>query len=249
MFYKKLAVLTLTIAAFQVFAGDYNAHWSHSGDTGPEHWGSLSENFATCDSGQQQSPIDIANSTKADLPPLQFNYVPFPLAIKNNSHTVEIRTKGAAGSLVVGTESYKMLDFHSHSPSEGAINGKHADMVMHLVHESEADKIAVVVIYFNKGEANPLLATLWKMMPKEVSEVQYHENIQVDIKQMLPADTNYYTYDGSFTTPPCTEGVKWIVLKQPMTISVEQLEQYNVLYSNNVRPLQPLNERKISSSN
>ncbi len=251
MFYKKLAVLILTIVTFQVFASDsgHGVHWSHSGDTGPEHWGSLSTEYATCDSGKQQSPINIINSIKTDLPQLQFNYQQFPLTIINNSHTIGIRTKNAAGSLVVGDQSYKILGFHSHSLSEGAIDGKHADMVMHLVHKSDAGKIAVVAIYFNKGEANPLIATLWKMIPKKVNELEHHKDIQIDITKMLPTDSNYYTYDGSFTTPPCTEGVKWIVLKQPMTISVAQLEQYNKLYSNNVRPLQPLNGRKISSSN
>ncbi len=250
MLYKKIATIVLAITALQVSAGDFghDVHWSYSGDTGPEHWSHLSEKYATCDSGKQQSPINITNSNKADLPPLQFNYNSFPLAIINNGHTIDILTDAAAGSLVIGTDSYKILDFHSHSPSEGAIDGKHADMVMHLVH-SLSNKIAVVAVYFNKGEANPLLATLWSVMPKEVGDVQHHKDIQIDIKQLLPEDSNYYTYDGSFTTPPCTEDVKWVVLKQHMTISTEQLEQYNTLYSNNFRPLQPLNGRKVFSSN
>ncbi|MBE9563445.1 MAG: carbonic anhydrase family protein, partial [Proteobacteria bacterium] len=232
-----------------VYAGDgHDAHWGYSGDTGPKHWGSLSEKYSACDSGKQHSPIDIATSTKADLPPLQFNYSSFPLAIINNGHTIGIETKGA-GSLTIGNDSYNILGFHSHSPTEGAIDGKHADMVMHLVHKSEAGKIAVVAVYFNKGEANPLITTLWNVMPKQVGEVQHHNDIKIDIKQILPEDSNYYTYAGSFTTPPCTEGVKWIVLKQQVTISAEQLAQYNALYSDNVRPVQPLNERKVLSSN
>ncbi len=247
MLYKTIATLTLTFAALHVSA---DSHWNYADNTGPAHWSSLSAEYATCDSGQQQSPINITHSAKTDLPSLQFNYQQFPLAITNNSHTIDIDTKNAAGSLVVGDQSYKIIGFHSHSPSEGAIDDKHADMVMHLVHKNDAGKIAVVAVYFNKGEANPLLTTLWNVMPKEVSEVQqHHKDIQIDITKMLPTDTNYYTYDGSFTTPPCTEGVKWFVLKQAMTISAAQLEQYNVLYSNNVRPLQPLNGRKISSSN
>ncbi|HHB91709.1 MAG TPA: carbonic anhydrase family protein [Thioploca sp.] len=250
MLYKTIATLTLTFAALQVSAGSgHDSHWSYTDNTGPTHWGSLSTEYITCDSGQQQSPIDITNSIKTDLPKLQFNYQQFPLTIINNGHTIAIKTKNVAGSLTVGDQSYKIIGFHSHSPSEGAINGKHADMVMHLVHKSDAGKIAVVAVYFNKGEANPLITTLWDMIPKKINEVEHHSDIQIDITKMLPADTNYYTYDGSFTTPPCTEGVKWIVLKQAMTISTAQLEQYKKLYSNNVRPLQPLNGRKISSSN
>jgi len=225
-----------------------DTHWSYEGDTGPEHWGSLSEEYAACATGKKQSPINIVDSTTAaDLPPLEFNYTPIPLVIENNGHTVEM-TADEAGSLKMGDETYQLLQFHTHTPSEGAVNDIRSDMVIHLVHQNDQDKIAVVALFLKVGEvANPLIETLWNVMPTTVVEPQKHD-VQIDINQLLPKDRNYYNYDGSLTTPPCTEGVNWIVLKQPMSISTEQLKQYQAVYSHNARPLQDLNDRKVLSS-
>ncbi|MCK5524058.1 MAG: carbonic anhydrase family protein [Thiomargarita sp.] len=223
-------------------------HWSYKGDTGPAHWGSLSEEYALCGNGKQQSPIDIVNSVKTDLPPLEFNYNPIGLTIENNGHTIKITTD-KVGSLTIGENTYQLLQFHTHAPSEGAINGKRADMVIHMVHQNAQEKLAVVSVYLEKGEtANPLIDALWKVMPKTPGEPQQHD-VQIDVNQLLPEDKNYYTFEGSLTTPPCTEGVKWIILKQTMSISAEQLVQYQAVYPENVRPLQPLNDSEVFSSN
>jgi carbonic anhydrase len=227
-----------------------SAHWSYEGETGPTHWGSLSEEYGLCATGKQQSPIDITESVTADLPPLEFNYGTIPLVIENNGHTIKM-TADKAGTLKIGDDEYQLLQFHTHTPSEEAINGEHADMVIHMVHKNAQDQLAVVAVLLDAGDgdtANPLIETLWKVMPKTVGDPQQHDT-QIDVNQLLPQDKNYYTFEGSLTTPPCSEGVRWMVLKQRVSISGEQLAQYQSVYHENARPLQAVNDRKLSSSN
>ena len=250
MLLKQLAVtiITMTVLSWQINCHSSETHWGYEGETGPDNWGNLKAKYALCANGKQQSPIDIMNSVKAALPKLGFNYNSVSLAIKNNGHTIKMPVD-KAGTLEVGDNSYKLLQFHTHTPSEGAINGERFDMVVHLVHKNAQGNLAVVAVLLKKGAtANPLLASLWKVMPKTVGEAQHYVNVQMDIEQLLPKDKSYYTYTGSLTTPPCSEGVKWIVLKQPMSISAEQLAQYQAVYPHNARPLQPQNNRKILSS-
>ena len=250
MFYKKLAVATLAVSGLQIGVCNSSevGHWGYEGNTGPAHWSHLSEEYALCATGKQQSPINIATSVKADLPPLTFNYKSIPLTIVNNGHSIQM-TADKAGTLQVGDDSYQLLQFHTHSPSEGAINGKRFDMVIHLVHKSAKGTLAVVAVFLEKGEnPNPLIASLWKVMPKVAGKPQQHD-VQIDINQLLPSKHDYYAFEGSLTTPPCSEGVKWMVLKQPVSISAEQLAQYREVYFGNARPLQSLNGRKVFSSN
>ena len=261
--YKKLAIAT-TITALGLLGacndenhGDkagshdnkaHTSHWSYDGDTGPANWGSLSAEYGLCATGTKQSPINIAASVKAELPTLEFNYKPIPLAIQNNGHTIKM-TADTAGTLTIDKDTYKLLQFHTHTPTEMTINGKPADMVMHLVHQNTKGELAVVAVHFKVGEtANPLIEQLWKAMPKTAGKAQSHE-VQIDVNQLLPADKNYYAFEGSLTTPPCSEGVRWMVLKQKVSISAEQLAQHKALYPSNVRPVQALNGRKILSSN
>jgi carbonic anhydrase len=149
--------------------------------------------------------------------------------------------------LKIGNESYKLLQFHTHTPSEVAINGKRSDMVIHLVHANSNDELAVVSVLLELGEANSLVQKLWEVMPKTVMPPQQSE-VQIDINQLLPENKAYYTHGGSLTTPPCTEGVKWIILKQPISLSSEQLAQYREIYPHNARPLQPILTRYVLSS-
>jgi len=247
---KKLTVLTLAMLSVSTNATEVKAHatphWSYTGPTGPTHWGNLSPEYTACKTGQKQSPINITKSVKANLPALQFNYHPVPLAIENNGHSIKV--EAPAGTLRMGEVSYQLQQFHFHTPAEEAIQGKRADLVVHLVHR-EGEHLAVVAIFLNQGKSNPLIEAIWKVLPKTVGALVKHEAISVDLNQWLPVDKNYYTYEGSLTTPACTEGVKWLVLKQPMTISAEQLAKFRELYPNNARPLQALNGREVLSSN
>jgi len=264
--YKKLAIAT-TITALGLLGacndenhGDkaaahndnkaaHTSHWSYEGNTGPAHWNHVSPDYALCATGKKQSPINITNSEKADLPALEFNYKPIPLAIQNNGHSIKMPAD-TAGTLTIGKDTYKLLQFHTHSPSEMTIDGKPADMVIHMVHQNTKGELAVVAIHFKVGDtANPVIEQLWKVMPKTAGKVQSHDKVQIDVNQLLPTDQNYYAFEGSLTTPPCSEGVRWMVLKQKVSISAEQLAQHKALYPNNVRPVQALNGRKILSSN
>lgn len=252
---KKLALSLLVLMGVSVnsYAEHKHHEWSYEeGEQSPEKWGALSPKYGVCASGKEQSPIDIDSrvAVSSELPKLQFEYTKIPLVIENNGHTVQINTNHQGGMLRIGDDSYELIQFHAHTPAEESVDGKRADMVVHLVHKNAAGKFAVVGVQFEElaDAENPFLATLWKVMPKEESEpVKY--DVQIDVKDLLPAEHDYYTFAGSLTTPPCSEGVKWIVLKQPVHLSSAQLEQFKQVFHHNARPIQPLNDRKVLSSN
>ena len=219
-------------------------HWTYSGPEDPARWGVLDPAFAACSNGHHQSPIDIRGAKKADLPVLRFDYNSVPLSIIDNGHTVMINY--AAGStLSVGDKVYKLTQFHFHHPSEEHINSRKFDMVAHLVHADAEGHLAVVAVLFEKGAANPLLETLWKNIPAEKEKAVALSSVSVNVKGLLPADLGYYTFSGSLTTPPCTEGVTWYVLKTIATLSPQQLATFAKLYPANNRPIQPTYQREI----
>lgn len=222
-------------------------HWSYTGPTGTEKWGALSKEFATCGVGQRQSPIDIRRTVRADLPPIQFAYKPVPLSIIDNGHSIKVDTPGA-GSITVEGENYDLVQFHFHKPSEEKINGKAYDMVVHLVHQSKAGKLAVVAVLMEAGKEQSLIRTLWTHLPLEQNTPVARPEVKIDPTLLLPAKRTYYTFLGSLTTPPCTEGVLWLVLKTPMQVSKEQLAGFGTIYKSNVRPVQPVNNRLIKES-
>jgi carbonic anhydrase len=222
-------------------------HWSYSGATGPEQWGALDAQFATCASGQRQSPIDIRRTVLADLPPIRFDYHAVPLSIVDNGHSIKVDTPGAGGISVDG-EDYALQQFHFHKPSEEKINGKAYDLVAHLVHQSASGKLAVVAVLFEAGKEQALLRTLWTHLPLETDKPVLRPEVKINPLDLLPAKRGYYTFLGSLTTPPCSEGVLWLVLKSPVQVSKEQLAGFATIYKNNVRPVQPVNGRLIKES-
>jgi len=251
MLYKKLALAMQRLCYLPAMANATTngaVHWGYDEETGPHKWDCLSSEFEICGNGKRQTPIDITTSIKADLPPLEFCYRPIPLTIENNGHTIQI-TADTAGHLKIGDDSYPLLQFHTHAPSENTINGKRFDMVIHLVHQDIQGRLLVVSNFLEVGDtANPFIDVLWEFLPQTPGEPQQHD-VEIDINQLLPSGQDYFTFEGSLTTPPCTEGVKWVLLKQPSSISAEQLAQHNAVYQGNARPLQPLNDREIFSSN
>ena len=221
--------------------------WSYSGSLGPDHWGDLKPEFATCKDGQRQSPIDIQSPQPADLPAILFDYKPSPLRIVDNGHTIMITY--APGSFIrVGDKRYELKQFHFHRPSEEKINGRSFDMVAHLVHADAAGNLVVVAVLLNKGSDNPLIHELWNDLPKEKDKEATFDKVQIDLNQLLPANRGYYTFPGSLTTPPCSENVTWFVLKQPVTISDAEVARFANLYSDDARPTQPLNGRVVLES-
>jgi carbonic anhydrase len=222
-------------------------HWTYEGKTGAAKWGKMSDKFAVCSTGQRQSPIDIREAIRADLPPLEFAYKPLPLSIIDNGHTVQVNTAGA-GSITVEGESFELLQFHFHKPSEERINGKTYDMVVHLVHKSKDNRLAVVAVMLQAGQEHKLIRTLWSNLPLEQNKAVLKPDIAIDPSLLLPKTRSYYTFMGSLTTPPCSEGVLWLVLKTPVELSREQIADFGKLYVSNARPVQPRNARVIKGA-
>jgi carbonic anhydrase len=224
-----------------------SGHWSYDGDEGPSHWGDLNPDFAPCKNGHHQSPIDIRNPQKADLPPIRFDYKPSPLHIIDNGHTIMINY-APGSSIRVGDKQYALKQFHFHRPSEEKINGKGYEMVVHLVHADQDGKLAVVAILLENGKNNPLIDELWNELPKEKEKEERLDTITINAANLLPPDPSYYTFSGSLTTPPCSENVTWFVLKRPVSVSASEIEQFSRLYRNDARPTQPLFDRAVLES-
>jgi carbonic anhydrase len=221
--------------------------WDYEQEQGPSHWGELKPEFAPCKTGHHQSPIDIGNVRKADLPAIEFDYKPSPLHIIDNGHTVMINY--APGSFIsVGGKRYALKQFHFHRPSEEMINGKGYEMSLHLVHANPEGDTVVVAVLLEKGQQNPVVREVWNDLPKEKEKEEIFDNVQINATEVLPTDRGYYTYAGSLTTPPCTENVTWFVLKHPVTISDEEIERFSRLYRHDARPTQPIYDRIILES-
>jgi carbonic anhydrase len=240
-------MVTLVTSA-SAFANEH-PHWSYSGATGPEHWGTLEEDYGACAEGKTQSPIDIHDdvAAKAVLPAIHFDYRRSTLRIIDNGHSIQINYE--PGSFIdVGDQRYELVQFHFHRPSEEQINDKNYDMVAHLVHKNSDGKLAVIAVLLTKGAANPLIKTLWGHLPHEKNKEVVVKTLKINAAALLPTDRNYYTFAGSLTTPPCSEGVTWLVLRTPAPISAAQIKRFAAAYPMNARPVQPVNGREIQES-
>jgi len=224
----------------------HDSHWTYEGENGPDNWGKLKPDFAACAGGRRQSPIDIRDGFRVDLEPITFIYRPSQFRVVDNGHTIQVEVSGSSISLL--GRNYELAQFHFHRPSEERISGKASEMVAHLVHKAEDGKLAVVAVLLEKGAENPVIQTIWNNLPLEKNEYVTPPGLTIDVADLLPADRSYYTYMGSLTTPPCTEGVLWLVLKQPQQISPEQLAIFSRLYRNNARPVQASFGRMIKES-
>jgi carbonic anhydrase len=183
----------------------------------------------------------------ANLSALSFDYRITPLRIIDNGHSIQVNV-GPGSSLTVGGKRYELVQFHFHKPSEEMINGKRFAMVAHLVHRDATGHLAVVAIPLRSGTPNSLIAKLWRNLPKRQGHEVVAKGISINAAQLLPASRGYYTFQGSLTTPPCAEGVRWFVLKTPVNISTGEVTAFGKLYPSNARPVQPLNGREILST-
>lgn len=222
-------------------------HWTYEGAEGPGHWAELSKDYAACGLGRHQSPVNITATVKTKLPPIEFNYRPSPLKIVNNGHTIQVNY-GDGSEIRVGTDRYRLVQYHFHTPSEEQVNGRSYDMVAHLVHKNDAGQLAVVAVLFTSGRADAALEPVWRNMPDGAGPERAVAGAQVNAADLLPAARGYYTFEGSLTTPPCSEGVRWLVLKQPVEMSAAQLAAFRRVFPHNVRPVQPLNDRIVKES-
>jgi carbonic anhydrase len=227
----------------------WRTQWSYEGVKGPAHWGDLDSQYAPCKDGKEQSPIDIRTAEKADLPAIRFEYKIGPLNIINNGYTaVRVDYVHSGDFLIAGEKRYELTQFHFHRPSEEYIHGKPYDMVLHLMHAASDGKVAGVAVLLKAGSPNSTIQLLWEHMPKTAGDVEAIAGVEINPKNLLPNNTAYYTYIGSQTAPPCSEGVAWFVLKTPTEISAEQVKAFAKLYPHDVRPIQPLNGRVVKES-
>lgn len=229
-------------------------HWSYEGDTGPSNWGTLSGEWSACSGGQSQSPIDIDQTVSmADMPALSAQFKPAALRIVhnehiadgiNNGHTIQINYSNG-DMLAVGDEQFELVQYHFHSPSEHTVRGQHYPMEMHMVHKSADGKLAVVGVFIEEGTHNAAFDPIWSNLPATKGAESHFENVMVDVNQLLPARTTSYRYDGSLTTPPCSESVKWIIMATPIQLSTEQVGAFRAIIHGNNRPVQALNGRSV----
>lgn len=221
----------------------HDVHWAYGGDTGPESWAQLKPEFQQCAVGKRQSPIDIRDSIPVQLDPIQFDYHPSAFRVIDNGHTVQVNVE-PGNSITVQGRRYDLLQFHFHRPSEERINGRQFEMVAHLVHKDVEGKLAVVAVLMDQGKAHPLVQQVWNNLPLE-KNIEQPALVQMDLKALLPEQQQYFTYMGSLTTPPCSEGVLWMVMKQPAAMSREQIAIFSKLYPMNARPIQSASGRLI----
>jgi carbonic anhydrase len=227
-------------------AAHMDVHWAYEGGGAPVNWGKLRSEYATCGTGQRQSPIDIREGIKVNLETIRFEYKPTQFRIIDNGHTLQVNVGEGMAMHVMG-KRYELIQFHFHRPAEERVNGKLYDMVVHLVHKNDEGQLAVIAVLLEKGSEHPLIQTLWNNMPLE-RDMEVSPAEPIDLVQLLPEIRSYWTYMGSLTTPPCTEGVLWMVMKQPLQVSADQIAIFSRLYRNNARPVQPSNGRLIKES-
>ena len=223
------------------------AHWDYAGGAGPEAWGRMKPEFSKCSSGTRQSPIDIRDGIKVNLDPVQFDYKPSAFRVLDNGHTVQVNV-GPGNSIDVAGRRFDLVQFHFHRPSEERIDGKQFDMVAHLVHKDIDGRLAVVAVLLDRGSAHPLVQSVWNNLPLEKGD-EVAARSTLDMNALLPTERSYFTYMGSLTTPPCSEGVLWMVMKTPMPISNDQIGIFARLYPMNARPIQSVSGRLIKESN
>ena len=222
-------------------------HWSYEGDSGPANWSKINVDWAKCGNGSRQSPIDIRDGMKVELEQISFDYHPSSFNVVDNGHTVQVGVSGG-NYITVQNRMFELQQFHFHRPSEERINGKAFEMVVHLVHRDAEGRLAVLALLLERGAPQATIQTVWNNLPLEKFETM-QPTILLDPAEMLPARRDYYTYMGSQTSPPCSEGVLWLVMKQPVQASPAQMALFSRLYPLNARPIQPGNGRIIKESN
>jgi carbonic anhydrase len=234
-------------AAALAAAPRHGTVWSYEGESGPANWSKINSDWAKCGTGNRQSPIDLRDGIKVNLEQISFDYHPSSFSEVNNGHTISV-TVGGGNFITVGNTAYELQEFHFHRPSEEKVNGKGTEMVIHLVHKSAEGKIAIIAVLLERGQPHRLMQTIWDNLPLEKFDT-VSPSIVLDPADALPERRDYFTYMGSLTEPPCTEGVVWMVFKQPMQASPAQMALFSRLYPLNARPIQSTAGRMIKESN
>jgi len=240
----KNACLITAMITFSSSSMAAATHWTYEGKHGSEHWGELSTKFATCKSGVNQSPIDITGAIEAELPKLSIDYQASSVELINNGHTVQANISGK-NTFSNDAGKFDLKQFHFHAPSENTIAGKSFPLETHFVHADENGRLAVIGVMFEEGAENKTLAKLWNKMPNKAGNTASFSAL-LNSNDLMPVDASYFRFNGSLTTPPCSEGVRWFVMKQPINASKAQINKFvNTMGGATNRPVQPINARII----
>lgn len=245
---KLFSLFSSAVVATSLMAGVHSAHWGYTGEEDPAHWGDLDPKYAECKLGGSQSPINISVKNTVHttgLEPIKFDYKSSAVSVINNGHTVQVNIEEGS-TITIDEKVFELKQFHFHAPSENHIDGKEFPLEAHFVHAAEDGSLAVVAVMFKDGKDNPIINKVWKKMPHKMGEKVACKLSAKMINDMLPADKSYYRFDGSLTTPPCSEGVRWFVMKNYSEVSKEEVEEFShTMHHPNNRPLQPTNARKV----
>jgi carbonic anhydrase len=233
--------------AVEVAGGGSAAHmeWGYTGPTGPEHWSTLSKDYAICNSGQQESPIDLKDAISADLGNLAVAWKPLAIRATNTGHTVQYDAPPGS-SFAVGGKTYALAQFHIHHPSEHLLDGRRFPLEIHFVHKLADGGFGVVGVLVASGAGNPTLQKLIAAIPAKRGATA--TGPMIDPRALLPVARGFDRYEGSLTTPPCAEAVDWVVLRAPITASAAQIEKFAAVFPFNARPIQPLDRRFLLTS-
>ncbi len=224
-------------------ASENEIHWGYTGDEGPGNWGSLSPDYAQCQSGNHQSPINLNGAIAADLSEFQIDYAEVPLKILNNGHTIQVNAE-SGNTLTLDGTVFELLQFHFHHPSEHTVNGQSYPMEIHFVHRNEeTGELAVLGVLVEEGEENMALKSVWDYLPSRMRPEMEISDTAIDLEAILPESRSTYRYFGSLTTPPCSEVVRWVVFQEAIELSSSQIEAFSQIFPLNARPVQPLNQR------
>lgn len=240
---KKLLLTTCLTTLFTFAHAGSDTHWGYSGETGPDNWAKLSPDNQAC-TGKNQSPINLSGFIEAELAPLKIHYQPGGHEIVNNGHSIQVNY-AAGSSIEVDGQTFELKQYHFHSPSENHINGESYPLEAHFVHANQNGDLAVVAVMFKEGASNLAVARAWSRIPENSGDKQTL-SVKTRALALLPASKDYYRFNGSLTTPPCSEGVRWFVMKEISSVSKKQIAAFtDVMLHDNNRPIQVTHSRPI----
>ena len=218
------------------------SHWSYEGQESDAHWGMLSQAYMAYEAGSHQSPIDISMPRHAQQQQLVFHYQSGLVRALDNGHTIQVNVP-PGNELHLNGRTYYLNHLHFHDPSEHHVDGRTYPMEIHLVHRDRKGHVVVIGVFIATGSPNQSLADIWAMLPMKAGELGAEHPFNP--QDLIPHNTHHFSYHGSLTTPPCTEGVQWIVLRDPTVMSTQQIEQFASIIGQNARPVQPLHGRGV----
>lgn len=238
------ALFTAAVAC-PVCRGAAADEWGYGGTIGPKNWGKLKPDYRLCSTGTMQTPINLTNAMAGAANSVKRDYKTMPLKIENNGHTIQVNATPGSTCTVDG-ERFELLQFHVHHPSEHLLSGKATRLEIHFVHRNAAGQLAVLGVFYEPGpSALAGLDPIWAAMPRSAGPEREISAISIAPETLFPTNPRHFRYQGSLTTPPCSEGVTWVVYAQPVTVSAAQVRAFAQLFPNNARPVQPLNRRSL----